>query len=961
MGRRLLLCLALVGGCLGGPGESAPPPAPAVAVTVAPPAALVELGRTVDFSATVANASDPAVAWEVLGGAANGTVDEQGLFTAPASMPANAAVTVRCISVEDAAATDEATVTLVAPPPPAPPGLPLDLRVATRGGWVGSPMPVTSGVPLVKGSVSDPSTLRLRDAAGADRPAQFRPLSRWADGSIRVLLVDFLASSEGTYTLATAAAAPPPAGTLAVSESGSAIDVDTGPLRFRVSKGAFRLLESVRIDRDGDGQVDDECLDPASLEGIVVDDGGTAYRTDRVAPDSIAVEEQGPVRVCIRVAGRHRASAGGADKLRFIVRIHAWAGLPYVKVVYSFRNLARSGEPAGDNAAQAAQLASLVEADSIRVDLPLRMPAAPAAIFGGDPADHLTGTLASGQTATLFQTYTGAYDATDSNNPQPAGYDAGSGDGSSVPLTNAWAIEGPEKIAYALTGAASGSGAHAPGFVQVAAGSGADRLRVTAALREFWQLHPKTLVASGSGLLRVGIWPAEAWRLQVFEGAMKTHEVLYSFERADALSAGSARTLSRLADDAPFAAPAPVHWKATRLFGDIGTTDAAMTDVSACQPAHQARVAAYLEEFRDHFGDLVADRAHGPPLGNEYGMWHYGDGKTTDGEGAWENQHWSISRACFVWFAASGNRDLLAFGDAALRHFRDVDVIHSDVGRRYAYSEPGNPSVTPHGTSQAGKTRYNPNNKQHDLGNYHVGSMNFETFKGEMLGDHYLLYGDGLSLEVLAEAFSYLRGTWKRFFDPNHGGVDETRDCSERWISNAMFVAMSYHACTGSAEAKAMADFVLARAKARQSATGPRDPSGKGFAAGGGFFQSWMCGHMIEALEAWRWTMEDATLDGNVRDAMEWLLSPDAGVYDGNGGFGETPGDTSNYGSINLMIGAGYAGALRATGDNLWRTRAAQFLDASLPELQATLLGVNHKSTAQRFRAGPALLRAFQD
>jgi hypothetical protein len=901
------------------------------------------------------------VTWQVLGGAANGSVDASGLYSAPAAMPASASVTVRCVSVADPLAHDDALVTLVAPPPPASPGLPVTLRVGTAGGWTSVAAPVTSGVPLAKGTISDATQLRVHDGAGTVVPAQFRVLSRWSDGSIRWVLADFIGATPAVYTLERAASAPPPAG-IVVTQTAGAIDVDTGPLLFRVSKSAFRLFESVRIDRDGDGQADDECLDAAALAGVVVADGGTDYRMDRIAPDSIALEESGPVRICIRAEGRHRATAGGADRLRWIVRIHAWKGLPWVKVVYSFRNLQHSGEANGDNAAQAAQLAGHVDADSVRLDLPLALPGAPSVLFGGDPSSH-AGALSAGQSASLFQTYTGAHDATDSNNPQPAGYDGGTGDGSSDPLTNVWPTEGPEKISYAVAGAIAGSGGHAPGYLQMAAAAGADQIRVTATLRDFWQLYPKSLEASADGRLRIGIWPDAAWRLQVFEGAMKTHEMLFSFERTGSTAAAAGDLLRAFADDAPFAACDPVHYKTARVFGDIGTTNAAATDASAFQAAHQARAGAYLAQFPRHMGDLIGDRAdgNGHAVGHEYGMWNWGDGKTTDEEGAWENQHWSISRACFVWFAASGNRDFLAFGDTALRHFRDVDVLHSDVGRRYSYAEPGNPAVGPYGTSQIGKTRYNPNNKQHDLGNYHLGSMNFESFKGEMLGDHYLLYGDGLSLEVLGEAFTYLRGTWKRFFDSANGGDDQTLACAPRWISNALFVAMSWHECTGSAEAKAMADYVLARAKARQRTVKPRDAAGKGFSDSSGYVQSWMVGHMLEAFEWWRWIMEDPSIDVHIRDGMEWLLSGEAGVYVGSGSFVDSPGSGVNFASINFMIGAGYTGALRASGDNLWRTRAAELVDAQIGDLQGPLLGVNHKSTAQRFRAGPAMLRAFQD
>jgi hypothetical protein len=90
--------LFAIGGC----GYAGTPPKPSVAVMVQPTSALVALGATQQFQATVTGSTDTAVEWEVNGiangNAISGTASAAGLYTAPAVMPNPASVTVTAIS-----------------------------------------------------------------------------------------------------------------------------------------------------------------------------------------------------------------------------------------------------------------------------------------------------------------------------------------------------------------------------------------------------------------------------------------------------------------------------------------------------------------------------------------------------------------------------------------------------------------------------------------------------------------------------------------------------------------------------------------------------------------------------------------------------------------------------------------------------------------------------------------------
>ena len=106
----------LVGcGAGGGGGSSGPAsgtqPLPPPVVAVVPAQVTVTKGRTVTLSAVVVGAG-PEVAWSVEGGPADGMVDAQGVYTAPAVVPDHPVI-VRATSAADARGTATAVVRVI--------------------------------------------------------------------------------------------------------------------------------------------------------------------------------------------------------------------------------------------------------------------------------------------------------------------------------------------------------------------------------------------------------------------------------------------------------------------------------------------------------------------------------------------------------------------------------------------------------------------------------------------------------------------------------------------------------------------------------------------------------------------------------------------------------------------------------------------------------------------------------
>jgi hypothetical protein len=110
-------------------------PAPVIAVTVSPTMPSVQVNSTQQFTATVTNTANTAVTWQVNGvtggDSTHGTINAGGLFTAPATVPTPATVTVTAISQADNTKSSSSIVTITAAAPVAVTISPLRAAITT--------------------------------------------------------------------------------------------------------------------------------------------------------------------------------------------------------------------------------------------------------------------------------------------------------------------------------------------------------------------------------------------------------------------------------------------------------------------------------------------------------------------------------------------------------------------------------------------------------------------------------------------------------------------------------------------------------------------------------------------------------------------------------------------------------------------------------------------------------------
>ena len=522
------------------------------------------------------------------------------------------------------------------PEAPTPTSIPLTVHEPTdapRRQW-----PVSSGIPLPKGLLTDPASCRLLDGSGAAVPAQFRALSWWPDGmSVRWLLVDFLADTrsdrDAGYTLecGTDAPSPPPARPVVVKPMGLdarlggpiglahlPLTIDTGPLQLSLELGGFAPFAAATLNgrRVSEG-------DPGRAGFELTDDSGVVYSSAFTPPDEVIIEDAGPLKATVCVKGG-LANAEGQGYMRYVCRLHFYAGMPWVRTVFSL-----------DNDVVAPDM-NLIRSLQVRV---------PAALAGAQVIYGADGEAKRMQVPTrLLQDEDHRYRAGETGGKRADG----------------WFVAGPEDISIGV------------------------------AVRDFWQLYPKGYAADAEGVIiqllpslprdqyadaseddvnKLYFWCDEG-RYKIRTGVRLSTEFAVGFgadTAPEAAVAQGARWQSPL-----FAAAEPQWYCQSGAFGPM-------------IPRQEGKFDIYEKRLDGAFAKFIQRRE----TVREYGFMNYGDwfGERTWN---WGNIEYDTQWALAVNFARTGNLDMLHRAEEAEWHNADVDTTHywpraSDVGRVFTH------------------------------------------------------------------------------------------------------------------------------------------------------------------------------------------------------------------------------------------------------------------------------------
>ncbi len=243
------------------------------------------------------------------------------------------------------------------------------LNIAEPAGIIRDNEIVRTGVPFPQGLIQANAAIQLTHAgSNTPLPVQVRPLSLWADGSVRWLLVDTQLNLEATENksieLKYAANEVINDNPLTISENNDFINIDTGPLQFSVPKNNGSIIHSATLtqgiesltliaapsgdsnDRgpwvsvDGQthfaGLLTSDSVPAANdsikkYESYVANDWGEDFNLHGLWDLSVSIEEQGDLHAVIRISGTHLNESGQAYS-SFITRVHAYRGQSQLKI-----------------------------------------------------------------------------------------------------------------------------------------------------------------------------------------------------------------------------------------------------------------------------------------------------------------------------------------------------------------------------------------------------------------------------------------------------------------------------------------------------------------------------------------------------------------------------------------------------------------------------------------------------
>ena len=179
-----------------------------------------------------------------------------------------------------------------------------ELLAARRNSLKPVAWPVSGGIPLPKGALYSESRARLLDSRGKERSAWIEALSRWSDGSIRWLLVEFVAELPG-----------------------------------EIIEG-FKL-EYGRDVRRAQPSPDDKAaseMEPPWVETLAWP-GGTAGSN---GTERLRLERGGPVHRIYSFEGRY-GKGDSESPFGYRARVHVYPGVPFVRIEHTLRVL--DGDP----------------------------------------------------------------------------------------------------------------------------------------------------------------------------------------------------------------------------------------------------------------------------------------------------------------------------------------------------------------------------------------------------------------------------------------------------------------------------------------------------------------------------------------------------------------------------------------------------------------------------------------
>jgi hypothetical protein len=482
--------------------------------------------------------------------------------------------------------------------------------------------PVTSGIPFAQGTLLDDQTVALVDEADHEIPLQTESLARWPDGSVRWLLLDFPIDLAANQTRSLRLRYGPEVRRAAVEnplrvvpgEDGQ-LTFETGPVRLEYDPRMFQPQGTAYLSSTAGDRADRKVTINCGSAGVSLrDEHKHGFRP--LAPTGGAakftVEQAGPLRACLRVSGWH---GGGNDTrlFRYVARIHAYRGQPWIRVFYTFIN---------DH-----QDALMARIRKLEIRFYVLGSSSEYCLLDGRSVDR----------GRLFQVDENHYTIDD----QPAGGRAagwaavGSEDaGMAVGLRDFWQ-NWPKAIDVHRGLVCLGLCPEIP-----------DGLYDGKPLEEENKLY--YALRDGLYTFKVGVAKTHEFYVNYFHGGPRADDLASFFQAAS-------QPLLAVAD--------PQYVSATKALGEFPPAD----------PEADTEEFAGYDRWLDRALEKHLERRERV---REYGLLNYGDWYG-ERRVNWGNLEYDLAHGMFLQYLRTGNRRYFERGEQAARHHIDVDVVHA--------------------------------------------------------------------------------------------------------------------------------------------------------------------------------------------------------------------------------------------------------------------------------------------
>ncbi len=207
--------------------------------------------------------------------------------------------------------------------------------------------PITLGIPFPKGNLLSIDNVRMLNSKGKEIPSQTTEVTTWepADSSIKWIWVFFFSDESSDYTLEYGDGVYPMEASNAIISTNNmrpsgGIDVNTGTLKFTINKKGNGFLDEVYIDTNKDNTFSkDELIAsaPESSRGTfldILDDSGIDL-SKAIVNEVFREKGSGPLHTIFRVEGTYKYNNEDNNNSPFSIRIHAYAGKSYIKVLHT--------------------------------------------------------------------------------------------------------------------------------------------------------------------------------------------------------------------------------------------------------------------------------------------------------------------------------------------------------------------------------------------------------------------------------------------------------------------------------------------------------------------------------------------------------------------------------------------------------------------------------------------------